>query len=175
MTPRSVAMIAAALLTSLYIMRWGYRWADHRRDARHGGRLLLFSFRYNGTFFLYAISAITGLGRDLRRRPPTMLHRTYADRVSTSPGFGECSPDRRGAEHRRCTSFYTRRRHVSGFRIIFLGIVAALIGVIRGFFDAEFSKGNTGRLTWILKNRVQRGARPLKSRPSAGRMKAGKP
>jgi EmrB/QacA subfamily drug resistance transporter len=133
MTPRSVAMIAAALLTSLYIMRWGYRWPIIAGTLATAAGLLLFSFRYNGTFFLYAISAITGIGAGLAAPASNnACIELMPDRVSTITGIRGMFRQTGGALSIAVATIilHTAGDMFLGFRIIFLGIVAALIGVI---------------------------------------------
>jgi MFS family permease len=137
MTPRSVAMIAAALLTSLYIMRWGYRWPIIAGTLATAAGLLLFSFKYNGTFFLYVISAITGVGAGLSAPASNnACIELMPDRVSTITGIRGMFRQTGGALSIAVATIilHTTGDMLLGFRIIFLGIVAALIGVIPAVF-----------------------------------------
>ena len=137
MTPRSVAMMAAALLTSLYIMRWGYRWPIIAGTLATAAGLLLFCFKYNGTFFLYVISAITGIGAGLSAPASNnACIELMPDRVSTITGIRGMFRQTGGALSIAVATIilHATGDMLLGFRIIFLGIVAALIGVIPAVF-----------------------------------------
>src|SRR5271157_1285463 len=137
MTPRSVAMIAASLLTSLYIMRWGYRWPMIAGTLATAAGLLLFSFKFNSIFLLFIISSIIGAGAGLAAPASNnACIELMPDRVSTITGIRGMFRQIGGALSIAVATIilHTSGDMVLGFRIIFLGMAVALIGVIPAVF-----------------------------------------
>ena len=137
MTPRSVAMIAASLLTSLYIMRWGYRWPIIAGTLATAAALLLFSFKFNSIFLLYIISSIVGVGAGLAAPASNnACIELMPEHVSTITGIRGMFRQTGGALSIAVATIilHASGNMLLGFRIIFLGMVVALIGVIPAVF-----------------------------------------
>jgi len=62
LTPRSVGMIIASVLTSIYIMEWGYRWPLIIGNTATVAGLYLLGLEPAGVLFLYVIMFLLGVG-----------------------------------------------------------------------------------------------------------------
>jgi len=62
LTPRSVGMIIASVLTSIYIMEWGYRWPLIIGNTATVVGLYLLGLEPAGVLFLYVIMFLLGVG-----------------------------------------------------------------------------------------------------------------
>ena len=61
LTPRSVGMIASSVMTSIFIVRWGYRW-PMIVQFRHMVGLFFLGFEPKNTALLYVIMLVLGFG-----------------------------------------------------------------------------------------------------------------
>jgi MFS family permease len=137
MTPRSVGMIAASSLTSFYIMRWGYRWPMIAGSLATALGLVLFGFGFGSVALLYVIIAIIGIGAGLSAPASNnACIELMPQHVSTITGIRGMFRQIGGA---LSIAIATVILHLSptmaqGFRIIFFGMAALLLGVLPAVF-----------------------------------------
>jgi EmrB/QacA subfamily drug resistance transporter len=62
LTPRSVGMIVSSVMTSIFIVRWGYRWPMIVGSLATVVGLFLLGFKPNDAALLYAIMLVLGIG-----------------------------------------------------------------------------------------------------------------
>jgi MFS family permease len=133
MTPRSVAMIVFSSLTSIYIVRWGYRRPIIAGTLASAAGLLLLCFKVNNVVYLYIATSFIGIGAGLAAPASNnACIELMPQHVSTITGIRGMFRQTGGA---LCIAVATIILHTTGdmllgFRIVFIGMVAALLGVI---------------------------------------------
>jgi EmrB/QacA subfamily drug resistance transporter len=137
MTPRSVAMIVASSLTSFYIMRWGYRWPMIAGTCATALGLVLFGIGSGNIAFLYVIIAVIGTGAGLSAPASNnACIELMPQHVSTITGIRGMFRQIGGALSIAVATIilHTSGSMLQGFRIIFFGMAAMLIGVMPAIF-----------------------------------------
>jgi len=137
MTPRSVGMIVASSLTSFYIMRWGYRWPMIAGTLATALGLMLFGFRFESSTFLYVIIAIIGIGAGLSAPASNnACIELMPQHVSTITGIRGMFRQIGGALSIAIATIilHSAPTMAQGFRIIFFGMAALLVGAIPAIF-----------------------------------------
>lgn len=137
MTPRSVAMMAFSFLTSMYIMRWGYRWPIIAGTVATAAGLILFCFRFDSIFFLYLITSVVGMGAGLAAPASNNACIELMPRhAATITGIRGMFRQTGGALSIAAATIvlHTTADMLKGFRIIFIGMAVALVAVIPAVF-----------------------------------------
>jgi EmrB/QacA subfamily drug resistance transporter len=144
MTPRSVGMIVASSLTSFYIMKWGYRRPMIAGTLATALGLVLFGFGFESVSLLYVIIAIIGVGAGLSAPASNNACIELMPRhVSTITGIRGMFRQIGGALSIAIATIilHSAPTMAQGFRMIFFGMAALLIGALPAVFLMPSSPG----------------------------------